>query len=257
MRSALGVSIFRFAFTFRFFRYAHLALCLFVGACAKEAIVDQAPAAPEPRPRLETVDPNRKASGDHYDISTDESLVVVRVYRSGRLATMGHNHVLSTQVIQGTITLDQSMKSAQASARIPVDTFNVDDPALRLDAGPEFASVPSPSAISGTRRNLLGPSVLDAESHPYLSLSLSAPVDLAAEKASLPIAITLKDETRVVPTRVRYTYSRDRLSLSGELRLSQTEFGMTPFSVLGGALAVRDELEISYRVVATRRETTE
>lgn len=257
MRSALGGLIFPYAHRFRFHRYAHLVLCLFVGACAKEAIVDEVPDAPEPTPRLETVEPSRKATGVHYEISTEESLVVVRVYRSGRLATMGHNHVLSTQAIQGTITLDQSMKSAQASARIPVDTFDVDDPTLRLQAGPDFASVPSPSAISGTRRNLLGTSVLDAESHPYLYLSLSAPVDLAAEKANLPIEITLKDETRVVPTHVRYTHTHDRLSLSGELKLSQAEFGMTPFSVLGGALAVRDELEIAYRVIAKRRETIE
>jgi hypothetical protein len=36
----------------------------------------------------------------------------------------------------------------------------------------------------------------------------------------------------------------------GELRLNQTDFGMTPFSVAGGAIQVADTLEIRFAIAA-------
>jgi hypothetical protein len=39
---------------------------------------------------------------------------------------------------------------------------------------------------------------------------------------------------------------------AGELRLRQSDFGITPFSVLGGALTVEDELRVRYRLLARR-----
>ena len=39
--------------------------------------------------------------------------------------------------------------------------------------------------------------------------------------------------------------------LAMELRLNQTEFGITPFSVAGGALRVADTLEIRFAIAAS------
>jgi hypothetical protein len=40
------------------------------------------------------------------------------------------------------------------------------------------------------------------------------------------------------------------IEVNGALNLKQSDFGIVPFSVLGGAIAVADELELQYRIVA-------
>jgi hypothetical protein len=39
----------------------------------------------------------------------------------------------------------------------------------------------------------------------------------------------------------------------GALRLRQSDFGITPFSVAGGAIQVADVLDVSFVIVAVRR----
>jgi len=41
-----------------------------------------------------------------------------------------------------------------------------------------------------------------------------------------------------------------RVLVSGDFRLRQSDFGITPYSVMRGALAVQDELTVRYRLVA-------
>jgi len=42
----------------------------------------------------------------------------------------------------------------------------------------------------------------------------------------------------------------ERLTASGSSKILQSDFDIAPFSVLAGALAVKDELNIQYRIVA-------
>jgi hypothetical protein len=39
----------------------------------------------------------------------------------------------------------------------------------------------------------------------------------------------------------------------GTFRLRQTDFGMVPFSVAGGAIQVADEIVLAFEIVATAR----
>ena len=43
------------------------------------------------------------------------------------------------------------------------------------------------------------------------------------------------------------------LTARGTFRLRQTEFGMVPFSVAGGAIQVADEIVLGFEIVATAR----
>jgi hypothetical protein len=43
------------------------------------------------------------------------------------------------------------------------------------------------------------------------------------------------------------------LVASGQLVLKQSEFGITPMSVLGGAMVVQDPMELRFRIVARRQ----
>ena len=67
---------------------------------------------------------------------------------------------------------------------------------------------------------------------------------------TLRLTVTLHGVARSfdVPT----TIERDRTTLtaSGELRMLQSEFGITPMSVMGGAMTVQDPMELKFRIVA-------
>jgi hypothetical protein len=51
-----------------------------------------------------------------------------------------------------------------------------------------------------------------------------------------------------VPARVEY--ADGTLVASGSMAIRQSDFGIVPFSVLGGALQVHDRLEMRFRLVA-------
>ncbi len=44
----------------------------------------------------------------------------------------------------------------------------------------------------------------------------------------------------------------EKVSVAGRLAFNQTDFGITPYSLLGGAIAVKDGLELRFRIRARR-----
>jgi hypothetical protein len=42
------------------------------------------------------------------------------------------------------------------------------------------------------------------------------------------------------------------MRVSGRLAFEQTDFGITPYSLLGGAIAVRNEVDLRFRIIARR-----
>jgi hypothetical protein len=52
----------------------------------------------------------------------------------------------------------------------------------------------------------------------------------------------------IVP--LKYETRGNELHVEGELPLKQTDLGLTPFSLFGGALRVLDEIKVRFRVVA-------
>jgi len=42
------------------------------------------------------------------------------------------------------------------------------------------------------------------------------------------------------------------MSVTGTLSFDQTDFGLTPYSLLGGAIAVRNRLDLRFRIRARR-----
>ncbi|MGZ3236757.1 MAG: YceI family protein, partial [Burkholderiaceae bacterium] len=71
--------------------------------------------------------------------------------------------------------------------------------------------------------------------------------------STLRVAITLHGVTRnfEIPTQIETTPSR--VSVAGRLTLNQTDFGIVPFSILGGAMQVQDRLDLRFRIIANQR----
>lgn len=175
-----------------------------------------------------------------YRIEPASSIVVIEVRRGGSLARLGHDHVVASHDVRG----DVLPADARADLYVPLAALVVDEPALR--AGAHFDTTPTDADIAGTRRNMLG-RVLDVDAHPFARVRVRR-----ADVHHVDADIALHGVSRVVRVPIELAIDADRLHVSGDLTLRQTDFGIVPLSILGGAVQVQDELALHFTLYAHR-----
>lgn len=222
-------------------------------ACALAAC----PTRPPPPPaQVHAVPPPLAAPhvGRPYDIVAADSLLTVRVYRGGTLASAGHNHVIASHTLVGTVYVPDDVLQSSLELHLAVAELSVDEPELRAQEGSgDFPPDVPQSARDGTRRNMLGYAVLDAAEYPEIVLR-SERLEPAA--AAAPGGLTaymdaqVRDQHRTISVPVAYKLVGNTLTVTGEAALRQSELGLTPFTALMGALAVQDEMRVRFRIVA-------
>ena len=205
--------------------------------------------------------PAVSASGRVYRIDEKESELRVLVYRAGPLARLGHNHVMVNRAIRGSVTVADAVggrapvAGAGASAgsagmssfslSVPVAGFVVDDAQARREEGADFAAEVPDDARAGTLRNMQSTAVLDADEFPAISVS---GVDIAEKTAAVAINVAGHESKIEVPFALRL--DAGRLVASGSVELRQTALGLTPYSLMLGALQVQDALTVKFKIVA-------
>jgi hypothetical protein len=187
-----------------------------------------------------------------YHIDAERSQLRLLVYRAGALARLGHDHVILARGLGGWIAHPEEAAEASLYLQVTVDEFVVDDSEARAQAGPEFAEPVDDEAKAGTRHNMLGAALLDADAHPLIEVHGSAFDGVEPDlRATLRVSIAGHDSTLVVPFRLRR--SAGELTASADFPLRQTSLGLTPYSVMMGALRVEDEIQVKLSLVATAR----
>lgn len=182
-----------------------------------------------------------------YHVLPQASELRIRVYRGGALADIGHNHVITTSDIEGEIYLHPQIGASGFRLEIPLQSLKVDPAAARRDAG--FEATVTDDDRAGTRSNMLGEDVLDADKYPMMTLR-SIKVQGPDWYPRITVRVTLHGTSHdyAVPTAV--VRGDGRLTAIGGLTLKQSDFGITPFSALAGALKVLDRLNVSFHLVA-------
>ena len=198
--------------------------------------------APVPMAPAVPAAPPTAAVTDHATVlrlDSAQSLIAVTVRRGGVLARLGHDHVVAARAITGTVTPADN----RAAFQFRLDQMTVDEPALRDIAG--LTKQPSQDAIDGTRTNMLT-KVLDAGRYPLVQVRVTR----AGDGELLRAAITLHGVTRDYDIPVVIATADGAMTVTGTVNLKQTDFGLVPFSVMGGAMAVQDQLELRFALVA-------
>jgi polyisoprenoid-binding protein YceI len=216
-----------------------------------------------PKPKEPTLGPgaapSRKApaaiSGQRYRIDGARSELRVLVYRAGLMASVGHNHVIVNRSLEGWIMEGANVADASFALNVPTAEFVVDQAEARSEEGADFAEVVADDAKAGTLHNMLGPKVLDAAEHPAVSVrSVAIAESGTALEATVAIEVAGHESRLTVP----FTLERSsgRLTARGALTVRQTALGLTPLSILLGALRVEDEMGIKFVLIATRDANT-
>ena len=177
-----------------------------------------------------------------FRIEPERSLVVIQAYRGGPLARLGHDHVIASRDARGYVELE----AGRADLYVPLERLVVDEAALRVEAG--FDTQPTDADIAGTRRNMQE-KVLATDRFPFALIHVGG-IETDANGTKLDVEISLHGATRTLRIPAKIDAGAGQLNVSGSLSLNQTDFGITPFSVLGGVIQVLDRVDLRFRIRA-------
>jgi polyisoprenoid-binding protein YceI len=185
------------------------------------------------------------ASGEPvFRIDPARSLVVIEVHRAGSLARVGHDHVVASHDVQGYAAPEEG----RADFYVPLGRLVVDEPELRAEAG--FDTKPSEADIAGTRENMLT-RVLEVDRYPFALIAVNGVVP-GAHDSAVDVALTLHGITRGTRVPVRIETQKEEIAVNGSIVLKQTDFGIAPLSILGGAIQVANEVNLHFEIRARR-----
>jgi hypothetical protein len=225
-----------------------LAALVLAGAC--RAPPDRGTAATigngAPSPRTATT---QFAQAEAWRVDPERTVVTIIVRRAGPLARLGHDHVITSADERGNVWIGSTPAESAFELELPVDRFEVDLPGPRAAAGAEFAAPVPDEARAGTRQNMLRKEVLDAAGFPVITVrSIAASGDWP--QPVIRLNVTLRGATREYEIPVGIERDANGVTARGEIRLNQSDFGITPFSVAGGAIQVADTLEVRFEIAA-------
>jgi hypothetical protein len=210
-----------------------------------------APSRPVADAPVRSAVPAAVAAAWNWRLDRARSELSIRAFRAGPLAAFGHNHVILARGLEGRLAVPAADRypGTRFELTLPVAALVVDDPGARRAAGAGFDTQPTADDVDGTREHLLGARLLDALAYPVIAVRGLVTADAAGGLRADAVVVVKGREARVtVPLAVEAT--GDARVASGAFRVSHAELGLSPYTVAFGALAVADELEIRFRLVA-------
>lgn len=227
-----------------------LLLVLAIAGCA--AGPTRVPVAPRLQPADFPAAFYRAAAADGepvFRVDPDHSIVKVYVYRAGSLAHLGHDHVAATRSVVGYVFAPDDVKQARADLYVSLDALELDAPALREAAG--LAGQLTAEEIAQTREHMLN-ETLQAQRYPFVQLHVTW-AEGASTQSQVRAEVTLHGLTYTYLVPVRYVRRAGALvAVSGHFSPRQSDFGIVPYSVLGGALQVQDQMQVDFSLEAER-----
>jgi polyisoprenoid-binding protein YceI len=184
-----------------------------------------------------------------FVVDTAASSVSIHVGKAGVLGFAGHIHEVVAPALEGTV------KVYQDGDRHYDVSLSFGAAALRVADKSEI-----PSVAAEIRRTMLGPRVLDVAKYPTISYRYRSIAGSIAESsggarvAGFEGDLTLHGVTRLVSCTLTYSLPGDMRTLTarGEFSIKQTDFGIAPVTAAGGTIRVRDQLDVSFAIVARR-----
>lgn len=186
--------------------------------------------------------------GHVFSLSPQESTVRIFAFRAGQAARLGHNHVLSAPTFAGFFYLPPTgAASGRFDLEFRLDQLEIDRPEIRAAYGSAFSSTLNAAAIEGTREHMLGSDNLDADRFPFVRIH-SLQIAGEAPRFAARVQVELHGREREMSIPVDVIGLPDRLEVSGSFVLRQSDFGVRPYSVLGGLIAVQDDVVVDFKL---------
>lgn len=169
-------------------------------------------------------------------IDPDRSVLTVKVYKAGLFSGFGHNHDIQAPIRQGTVDEEKGTVDLVIDAR----QLKVMDQDL------------SDKDRTEVQQNMVGPKVLDVEHFPEIRFRSTASHPAGENKWTVQGDLEIHGQTRPVTIEVtRYAgLASQAARYRGAVELRQRDFGIRPYSGVGGTIKVKDEIRVEYDVAA-------
>jgi polyisoprenoid-binding protein YceI len=161
-------------------------------------------------------------------IDSQKSLLTIRVYKTGLFSAFAHNHEIHGPIQRG--SFDEQKRTVE---------FVVDAKQLRV-----VDREGSASDRIQVQANMQGPKVLDIGKFPEIEFRSTGVDSAGAGKWIVHGDLTLHGQTHPVKVEVQ----GERGHYTGSATLKQTDFGITPITIAGGAVKVKDEVRVEFEV---------
>jgi polyisoprenoid-binding protein YceI len=179
-----------------------------------------------------------------YRVDTATSRIAISVGKAGFFAfAAGHAHEVVGPVASGEIDFDPD-DPAGSRVRVVVRAAE-----LKVDAAKE-----PPGDAPKIQETMDGAEVLNVEQYPDVRFESTGVVVRGRNGSAIDLTVAgrllLHGTERSIVVPVRAEIYRDALTAAGRMSVKQSDYGMTPVTVAGGLVKVRDRLEITFSIVA-------
>jgi polyisoprenoid-binding protein YceI len=171
-----------------------------------------------------------------FSFGPDEGQLLVKVFREGVAARVGHDLVFEARRWTAMAAVGTSPSTSVLEATVDVASLTV----VEAVGGAK----PLSRSDKGDIKRNIEVKILNAHGFPTITFASTGMIWSSDSELSLSGAMSIMGKSRPVEMRMRIGGGRAR----GAFTVSQTSWGIKPFSALMGALKVRDAVEVSLDV---------
>lgn len=171
-------------------------------------------------------------SGQERAIDTQRSKITIHVGKSGLLSAAAHNHTIDAPIASGTLR----------DSAPPRVEFTVEAAKMMVQPDPKIAA-----KDQATIQTHMQEMTLEAAKYPQIVFRSSRVEKLTGGEWKVDGDLTLHGVTKPLSLRVKQTGD----AYTTHIMLKQTDYGITPISIGGGMIKVKDEIELDFQIFPT------
>jgi polyisoprenoid-binding protein YceI len=182
----------------------------------------------------------------HYVIDAKQSTFVAQAFAAGLLSSFGHDPRIAIRNFGGELSFalaDVRIENARLNLKIQADSLEVTDDVSQKDR-------------QEIHRKMCE-EVLETDRFPeivYECSKVSANGSGDRYWVALNGELTLHGVTRPLPVSARAVINGNSVRASGQFSVRQSEYAITLVSAAAGAIRVKDEVQVTFDIVARKRE---
>jgi len=170
-------------------------------------------------------------AADPVPIDVARSQLTISVSKSGFFSAFADNHTVRAPIASGSLSTSPPLSVALT---VRARDLEVLDPDLAADKRREVQT------------RMLGREVLDVDTFPEIAFRSTTVEPSGADRWKVEGELALHGQTR----KVSFEAALARGAYRGSARIRQRDFGITPISIAGGTVKVKDELLVEFAIVA-------
>jgi polyisoprenoid-binding protein YceI len=167
-------------------------------------------------------------------IDVQRSTLTVFAFKSGLFSAFADDHTIRAPIASGAMSEEAPLS---ITLTVRSDALEVLDPGL------------SAARRSEVQARMLGPEVLDVERFPEITFQSASIEPAGTDRWTVTGRVVIHGQAKTIT----FPVTRRDGTYRGSVTIKQRDFGITPITVAGGTVKVKDELRIEFAVAPSSK----